>query len=84
MSTTFLKAECSLPYISVMCCGEGREREGGSGGKVEGREERGEKRRGKGGKGKGEERRREKRTDLATFYLDPFVHIKYFYQNHNI
>ena len=25
MSTTFLKAVCSLPYISVMCCGEGRE-----------------------------------------------------------
>ena len=39
MSTTFLKAECSLPYISVVCCREGREREEGSGGK--GGEERG-------------------------------------------
>ena len=37
MSTTFLKAECSLPYISVMCCGEGS---GGDGGKGRGEERR--------------------------------------------
>ena len=31
MSTTFLKAVCSLPYISVMCCGEEGKREKGGG-----------------------------------------------------
>ena len=45
MSTTFLKAVCSLPYISVMCCGEGREEREGRGGKGRrGGKSRGEKR----------------------------------------
>ena len=58
MSTTFLKAVCSLPYISVMCCGEegkrgrgGREREGKKEIKRRGRA-------GKGGKWRRVERRR--------------------------
>ena len=60
-----------------------KKREGGSGGKAEGRE-----------KGGGRERReegdriqrsgREKGNRFSDILLDPFVYFLYFYQNHNV
>ena len=68
MSTTFLKAVCSLPYISVMCCGEGREEREGRGEKGKGGEKKkGERRRGGQNLATSGGERSVIRTDLVTF-----------------
>ena len=88
-----LKAVCSLPYISVMCYGEGREEREGRGGKGgKGRREEGrgeERRRGEGrrvGQNSEEWSKKEAdKKDLAAFYPAPFAYIvKYFYLNNNV